>query len=383
MISKKLSSFYDEFIKDREQKKCLRALKVFEKKEKQYIWLDGKKFIDFSSNDYLGFSQLEQLRTQSKGFDTQWGLGSTSSRLLSGTLPVHQDLESKVSKWKKYEKTLFFASGYQANLGVISALADKYTTIFCDKLNHASIIDGVVLSRAKFKRYPHLRYDILEKELKTSSAERKIIISESIFSMDGDEADVSILANLAKKYSALLIIDDAHGSGIKKMSTAGVDVYLATFSKALGSFGGMVCSNQLINQYLINSCRSFTYTTAPPPFLAIQNMAAVDFVQSNQADDLRKKLFENTELVRSRIHQLNLPLIEGSSPIVAIVFGDESLTMKAQDIFFKHYIFTSAIKYPTVAKSAARIRLVCQSLHSLKDLKTLFKALDEVANLVS
>ena len=378
-MNNSLNDFYRNFLEIQKKEKCFRFLKSIEKRQGQYVWFNGRKFIDFSSNDYLGFSQNISLKSESNNYLKKWGLGSSSSRLLSGNFTIHQELEQKICQWKGYEKALFFSSGYQANIGIVSSLADRNTVIFCDKLNHASLIDGIILSRAKLERYPHLDYAYLEKKLKTSIAKKKIIISESIFSMDGDKSNISTLSSLAKQYDSLLIIDDAHGSGIEKIDTSGVDVYMATFSKALGSLGAMVCTNELIYDYLVNICRSLIYTTAPPPFLIGQNMVAIKFIQSNMAEKLRKKLIENIKKIRNEVSQLGLSTISSNSAIIPIILGDESITMLAENILFKNKIFALGIRPPTVAKGMSRIRLVCQSLHNENDLTSLFRALKEIS----
>ena len=382
MNSSSFKIFFTQNLAEKKENFGYRWLRSIQKRQQQYIYVDNQKLIDFSSNDYLGLSQNKTLLKQVNSVFSSLSLGGVSSRLISGNLSLYEKLEQKISEWKKSSNALFFSSGYQANIGVMSTLADRYTEVFSDKLNHASIIDGVILSRAKLIRYKHLNYFNLESSLQKSCAKKKIIVSESIFSMDGDCADIEILGKLAQKYDALLIIDDAHGSGLEKISYKDIDVYIATFSKTLGSFGGMVCCNELIYQYLINYCRSFIYTTAMAPRVIAQNLVAVEYIQSPQAKKLLTKLKNNIKKVRTYLRDIGLQTIESNSAIIPIIIGSTQKTLKAEQILMGHKIFAVAIRPPTVPESMARLRLTVSALHTQRDLQLLFKALEEIKNFV-
>ncbi|MEK7376298.1 MAG: 8-amino-7-oxononanoate synthase, partial [Candidatus Margulisiibacteriota bacterium] len=283
-----------EFIKGRKEDGSFRQIKHLSSRVNVEIEIDGKKYIDFSSNNYLGLSNHPKIIEAAKNAIDKYGAGSLGSRLLSGSFDIHDELEAKTAEFKQKEAALVFNTGYQANVGIISTLAGKKDMALSDKLSHASIIDGIRLSGASHFRFKHNDMAHLEDVLKR---ERKrfrhvLIISESVFSMDGDLAPLKQLAGLKKKYDCLLFIDEAHATGVFGKTGAGlieqerlsdkVDLIMGTFGKAMGSFGAYLACSRLMKNYLINACRSFIYSTALPPVVIAANIAAIDAVKKER-----------------------------------------------------------------------------------------------------
>jgi 8-amino-7-oxononanoate synthase len=374
--------FIKDFLEKRINQSRLRELKDFNEVSSSRIKFKNQLYINFSSNDYLGLSHSKTLINANQKAVEKWGTGSTSSRLVCGNMSIYSELESQLASWKGTENALVFNSGYQANSSIIPAIADRKSAIFSDKLNHASIVDGIQLSRAKHIRYKHNDMLDLENCLATSDEERKIIISETLFSMDGDIADLNALSELSKKYNALLYLDDAHGSGIYGHKGKGpaceiidsVDFYVGTFGKALGSFGAYCACSSEIKQFLINSARGLIYSTALPASVISTNIAAVEHVQN--MDNERKHLAQLTFSFRKFINDSPYKTIEADSPIIPLIIGTENETIALSEYLLKRQIYAISIRPPTVPEGTCRIRFTLTSSHSDEDLNTLIKALN-------
>ena len=350
-------------------------------KQKQlYRSLIRLQGVDFISNDYLDFSSHPEIRKKMiKALQTELPLSSKSSRLLGGSTKWHENTENILRNFTANNAALIFSSGFQANVGVIPALSHN-KTIFSDELNHASLIDGIRLSRARYHIYPHNNLEILEDLLKKTKGE-KLIITESLFSMTGDFSPLRELSFLALKYNALLYVDEAHATGIfgKNFSGRVYDlnkrehiITLHTFSKALGSFGAFVSCNQTIKEYLINKCRSFIYTTAPPPWLMVQWMAALDVLKTEPERPLalRKKT-----LIFKKSLSNDFSLEINESPIVPISFPSRNLALKNTEILRKKGFQVVALRYPTVPQNKEGLRLILRYSHKEEELKCLQEAL--------
>ena len=356
----------------------LRQLKDFDSVTASRINTGNKTLINFSSNDYLGLSSSKELNSLKSVHS-----GSTASRLVCGNSVQMNELESKLAKWKQKEAALLFNSGYQANSTIIPAIADRKSIIFSDKLNHASIVDGIKLSGAKHVRYKHNDLKQLETLLKKHSQEkcRKIIISETLFSMDGDFADLNKITALAEKFHCLTYIDDAHGSGLSGKKGIGpceeymskIDFYISTFGKALGSFGAFCACSQMLKDYLINSARGFIFSTALPPTVIQTNSKTVDLIQGMESE--RNKLNENISRIREFLKQNNFNTIESDSPIIPIIIGSEKETLNLSKYLLEHGVFAVAIRPPTVPENTCRIRITASSEHTKKDIDKLLSAL--------
>lgn len=368
----------------------LRSLKELQVLSSTRLIFEGRDLLNFSSNDYLALaSDCEILKPYQPGFN-EAAIGSASSPLVCAYSNLTAQLERELALWKGTEAALLMNSGFQANSSIIPTLLDRHDVVFSDRLNHASIIDGIKLSGARNIRYKHADVADLKQLLegKRGQFKKALIISESIFSMDGDCADITALCDLAEEYDALLYIDDAHGSGIVgekgggpvKEQMSRVDLYLGTFSKAMGSFGAYVACSQQIKDYLVNTCRGLIYSTALPPAVIANNLAVVRFLQTVKADEKRNDLNANITYLRKALTALPYQLISGNSPIVPLVIGSEQETLALAKFLLESGLYVVAIRPPTVPADSCRIRLTVSSSHSKEELDFLLSKLKEFSN---
>ncbi len=370
-----------------EQKGLKRSLRVVDGSQGSRIIVDGHKVLNFCSNNYLGLADDPRLKQAAIKAIEEEGVGSGASRLVCGNMTAHQQLEKRLAEFKQTENCLVFSTGYMANVGIISSLFDRGDIIFSDRLNHASIIDGIRLSQAECKRYPHCDMQVLEKMIKANAGfKRRCIITDSVFSMDGDIAPLDRIVELAKKYNCLVMIDEAHGFGVLGKSGKGaaehfgvnadIDIQMGTLSKAAGSFGAYCCgSNELIS-FLINKARSFIYTTALPPSVAAASLQAVEIIASDQ--DLRQRLWNNTNYLREELNKLGFNTFNSQTPIIPILTKDAALAVEFSKRLFENSIFISAIRPPTVPINTARLRLTVMVSHTKEDLDFVLKAFAEI-----
>jgi 8-amino-7-oxononanoate synthase len=345
--------------------------------------LAGKRLINFSSNDYLGLANDPRLREAAIGAINQFGVGAGASRLMSGTQPPHLCLESALAKWKGMPAALCFNSGYATALGTLPALATKSDVVLLDKLCHASLIDGAKLSGATLRVFPHNQLAKLKSHLEWARRERPnariLIVTESVFSMDGDRVPLRDLVELKKYFNALLLLDEAHAIGVIGPNGRGlaaaenlsddVDVQMGTLSKALGVSGGYICGSRNLIEWLINRARSFIFSTAPPPGLAAAALAAVDFISSAEGEDRRRILWRNIEILRERLS------LDSGSAIFPRIVGDEQAALELATDLQAEGFFVPAIRYPTVAKGAARLRITVTAVHTAEQICSLCDAI--------
>jgi 8-amino-7-oxononanoate synthase len=345
--------------------------------------LAGKRLINFSSNDYLGLANDPRLREAAVGAINQFGVGAGASRLMSGTQPPHLCLESALAKWKGMPAALCFNSGYATALGTLPALATKSDVVLLDKLCHASLIDGAKLSGATLRVFPHNQLAKLKSHLEWARRERPnariLIVTESVFSMDGDRVPLRELVELKKYFNALLLLDEAHAIGVIGPNGRGlaaaenlsddVDVQMGTLSKALGVSGGYICGSRNLIEWLINRARSFIFSTAPPPGLAAAALAAVDFISSAEGEDRRRILWRNIEILRERLS------LDSGSAIFPWIVGDEQAALELATDLQAEGFFVPAIRYPTVAKGAARLRITVTAVHTAEQICSLCDAI--------
>ena len=372
----------EEELNKLKQNNQLRTIPNIESKSDGKIVVEGVEYVNFASNDYLGISTKDDLRLEFLNkADIHYPLSSASARLLTGSSPEYSELEKTVAKIFGKEKALIFNTGYQANLGVITALIGKGDVVFSDKLNHASIIDGMKLSGGDFFRYKHLDYEHLEKmlEAKRDKYKRAIIISESVFSMDGDVADIDKLANLKKKYNCLLMIDEAHAFCVYGNTLAGVsygkdvDIITATFGKAVGSFGAFCVSNEKIISYLINKARSFIFSTSIPPV----NIAWSNWLLTEKRDYIesqKKKLEHLTKAVHAslKLRGIQTPSV---THIIPLVIGDNEKTLKVSEKLRSMGYYIPAIRPPTVPEGTSRLRISITADCRLEDFEEVLSIL--------
>lgn len=346
------------------------------------IEIDGNSLINFSSNNYLNLSEELSIIKSSQEYLKKYGTGSQASRLITGTFPIHEELERKLSEFKKSESALIFGSGFLTNVGVISAIASRSDTVFADKLCHASIMDGIVLSRAKLKRFKHNDISDLRKLLKSHKTQgKKIIITESVFSMDGDIAPLREICEIANEYDAVIIIDEAHSTGIFGPSGCGlvnelglkncVNITMGTFSKAFGSYGGYVACSKEMKSYLVNKARSFIYTTSLPPSVIGAISEAIEYLMNNS--DLGVDLLEKANYFRDLLKNAGLNTGESKSQIIPIIVGDNDKAISFSNLLQQRGIKVNAIRPPTVPKGTARLRFSVTRSHSFDQLKKTFE----------
>jgi 8-amino-7-oxononanoate synthase len=351
------------------------------------VWIDGCEVINFSSNNYLGIANHPELAAAAKEAIDRYGCGSGASRLISGNMALHEELENRLAEFKGTEAALVFNSGFQANTGVISTLASEGDAIFSDTLNHASIIDGCRLSRAKTFVYAHSDLNQLETALKqTPAARRKLIVTETIFSMDGDEAPLVGIVELAEKYDALVMVDEAHATGIFGARGAGVVqklglgervlVQMGTLGKALGGFGAYVAGSRGLCDLLVNRCRSFIFTTSLPPAVMAMAMAAIDIVKRETGR--REALYHNCGNLKEGLRGLGFQLGASESPILPLIVGDASECMRLSNSLLEKGVFAQGIRPPTVPQGTSRLRITLMATHTREHIERALEAFKTV-----
>lgn len=336
----------------------------------------GRRMINFSSNDYLGLAHHPKLQQGAALFSSQYGSGSTASRLICGSLDCFSTVENKLAELKQVESILIFNSGFQANVSIIPALADSDSLILSDSLNHNSIIQGINLAGCDKIVYDHNDLDHLEQLLaENSHRPRKLIVTESIFSMDGDQTDIDRLISIANEFNAILMVDEAHATGVLGTNgmglTAGkqVDITVGTFGKALGSFGAYIASTERIRDYLINCCSGFVYTTALPPTVLGAIDAALDLIP--HMDEARQRLLDNASYLRNMLQQLGYDTGNSTTHIIPVLLGDDSATLAMSSKLEQAGILATPIRPPTVPQDKSRIRLALSAAHSREQIDAL------------
>lgn len=362
---------YSDILKTLDDNSHLRSVKNFSKKDEKYVYFGEKRLLNLSSNNYLGIADNRRITEEFMKFiGGKYSFGSASARLLTGNLPVYKDLENLLAKLYNKESALIFNSGYHANVGITSALAQKGDVIFSDKLNHASIIDGMKLSQGKFFRYQHNNMQSLEQLLirERENYENAIIITESVFSMDGDIADLAKIVELKKKYNCILAVDEAHAFGVFGKTGLGIaehlnltgeiDLLIGTFGKAVGSVGAFVVGDKTLIDFLINKSRPFIFSTALPPI----NIAYTKWVIENKLPDT----FEKREKMLALAQKFNSP-----SHIVPVIIGENAKTVEMCEILYQNGYFTLPIRPPAVPEGTSRIRISLTTEITEKDLENL------------
>jgi len=367
-----------------------RELKVVGNAQDTRIDIEGKTYLSFCSNNYLGLANHPSVVNAVKKAVDEYGWGACASRLVSGNMTLHEALEKEISRFKMKDAAIVFPTGYMANLGVISSLVSGGDLVVSDKLNHASIIDGCRLSGAVFRVYAHCNMEKLENILKKSSKYNRIlIVTDSVFSMDGDLAPLPDIVRIAKKYNAMVMVDEAHGTGVFGENGRGVvehfnldnevDVVMGTLSKAIGSLGGYVSGDEDLISYLRNKARPFMYTTALPPAVSAASIAGINLIQEDPS--LRETLWNNVRCIKERLGSLGIDMISSQSQIIPLLIGDTQKTVDISKLLYERGILIPAIRPPTVPANSSRLRMTVMSSHTQADLESLFNALREVMNL--
>ena len=353
-------------------------IKTIESPQGAWIKVDGKEVLNLCSNNYLGFANHPVLKERAKRAIDEFGVGPGAVRTIAGTMKLHRELEEKLAKFKGAEAALSFQSGFNTNLAVIPALVGRGDVIFSDELNHASIIDGCRLSRAEIVRFKHADPQDLKKKLEEYKEHpgKKLVVTDGVFSMDGDVAPLDKYVEVAEEYDAITMVDDAHGEGVLGNSGRGivdslklhgkVDLEVGTLSKAFGVVGGYVAAKKEVIEYLRQKARPFLFSSAVTPPDVAAAIAAVDIL--TESDKLVVKLWDNTNYFQTEIKNLGFDIGETKTPITPIMLGEAPLAQEFSKRLFKEGIFAQAIGYPTVPKGKARIRVMISAVHEKKDL---------------
>jgi len=380
-------NFLKDEINDLKKKGLYRELRTVEGEQDSSVVINGKRVLMFSSNNYLGLANHPELKKASMDAASRYGTGSGGSRLISGDMEVHRTLEKELALFKEAERALLFSSGYHANIGTISALAGKGDVVLSDDLNHASIVDGCRLSKGEVRIYKHTDMNSLEETLRGSSRFRKrLIVTDSVFSMDGDIAPLPDIVDLAEKYSALVMVDDAHGTGILGKKGKGViehfglggkvDIQMGTLGKALGSFGAYIAGSEDLIHYLVNKARSLLYTTALPPSVCGSALAALKLL--GEQPELVSQLRNNARYFREGMRDLGYLIPEGETPILPLILGDASVTMNMARDLFNEGIYVQGIRSPTVPDETSRLRITLMATHTAEELDFGLRAFEKV-----
>jgi 8-amino-7-oxononanoate synthase len=365
-----------------------RRLRVAASPPGRLVQLDGRAVLNFSSNNYLGLADHPVLAHASSDATERTGTGAGASRLILGTQDLHVGLEQALAAWHDQPAALLFNSGYHANVGVLQALAREGDVVFSDALNHASIIDGCRLGRARVVVYPHCDLEALAALLARHHGRRRLVVTDSVFSMDGDRAPLPALAALCRANDAVLMIDEAHAAGVLGpggrglAAEAGVvpDIHVGTLSKALGSFGAYVAGEQALIDLLLHRARSFVFTTALPPGVVAASQAAVHLVQSEHGQQLRDRLAAHVARFRQGLAERGLlPAGAGTTPIFPVLVGDERQTMACTQHLLEQGIYAQGIRPPTVPRGTSRLRFALMATHEPGDLERALAALDDLA----
>ena len=374
------------------QQQLYRTRQLVESAQDVNLSVNNKNLINFCSNDYLGLANHSELKKAFKQAADTYGVGSGASQLITGHQKPHRALEEELAEFLGCERVLLFSTGYMANLGLVSALSDRQDEIFEDKLNHASLIDAALLSRASLKRFAHKDYAVLEQQLIKSNAETKFILSDGVFSMDGDKANVNPLIDVANKNNSVLIIDDAHGIGVLGESGRGIieeagvsiteaelPILVGTFGKAFGTFGAFVAGSEALIESLINLSRSYIYTTAMPAAVAEATRTSLNLIQQGQ--ELREKLQNNIQYFRKSCIENDLPLSADPeygqhSAIQPLIIGAEDKALALSLSLKEQGFLISAIRPPTIPKNTSRLRITLSASHTFEQIDKLIDALN-------
>ncbi|MBI5826820.1 MAG: 8-amino-7-oxononanoate synthase [Deltaproteobacteria bacterium] len=363
-----------------------RSLRLVEGPQGPRATIDGKEAILLCSNDYLGLANHPLVKQAAIEAIDAWGVGAGASRLISGNMTAHARLEESIRRFKGTEAALIFNSGYHANVGCITAICSRDSEVFSDRLNHASIVDACLLSRAAFRRYPHRDVDSLERLLKKSRAKRKLVATDGIFSMDGDIAPIREIAGLLDRYDAMLLIDDAHSTGVLgdrgrgTLEHLGVShpsiIQMGTLGKAVGAFGAFIAGSVELIDILKSKSRPFIYTTALPPSICAASIKALEIIE--QEPGLRMRLWENTAFFREGLLKASLDTLGSQTQIIPIAVGQAQRAMELSSRLLEKGVFIQGIRPPTVPEGTSRLRVSVTAAHSREDLTSALSAIREV-----
>ena len=380
--------FLQSRLNDRREKQLYRQRSVLESPQSVHLQVNGKKLVSFCSNDYLGLANHPKVIEAFQSAVKRWGVGSGASHLVCGHSSEHHALEEELAVFTGRESAILFSTGYMANLGCITALMQEGDAVFEDKLNHASLLDAGMASGAKFQRFLHNDLENLQSRLSKSEAEKKLIVVDGVFSMDGDFAPLDQLSDLAAQHNAWLMVDDAHGVGclgkngggtaeLFSLSQNQLPILMGTLGKAFGTFGAFVAGSRLLTENLIQFARSYIYTTALPPAVAAATRTSLRLIQEEYWR--REHLQKLIDAFRKGSDQLGLQLMPSSSPIQPIIIGDEKKALAISQKLSERGFWVVAIRPPTVPAGTSRLRITLSAEHSLQQVEELLSALQQIA----
>ncbi len=374
-------------LQERKAQHLYRTRRISDGPQQPEMIIDGKEVICFCSNDYLGLANHPDVKAAFiKGIE-HYGAGSGAAHLINGHSRAHHALEEELADFTAYPRALLFSTGYMANLGLAQALVGKGDTVFEDRLNHASLLDGGLLSGARLMRYPHISADDLDTKLATRTQGEKLVLSDGVFSMDGDIADVAALVNSCDKHDAVLMLDDAHGFGVLGdngrgtpehlgLSTDAIPVYMATLGKAVGVSGAFIAGSEELIEILIQKARTYIYTTASPPAVAEATRASLNIIISQP--QLRQQLNDNIRYFRNCCNELNVKLADSQTAIQPVMIGDAQAAVNISELLLEKGILITAIRPPTVPEGTARLRITLSATHKHTHIDKLVSALNAI-----
>ena len=354
-----------------QQKHLYRSRRIVESPQATEIIIDGKALINFCSNDYLSLANHAEVKSAYQRGIEQYGVGSGASHLISGHSKAHHELEDALAEYTGQQRALLFSTGYSANLGIFSALKDELGWVLQDKLNHASLIDANQLINLPIQRYKHNDLDSLNKKV-AKQAGQGMIVTDNIFSMDGDQAKIDDLQKIANFSNATLMQDDAHGFGIFEPNIPENSIYMATLGKAAGTMGAFVAGNEDFIEFLIQKSRPYTYTTAIAPAICVATLKSLELIQKAEQ---KAKLLTNIDFFRNFSQALDLPIAQSSSAIQPLVIGDSEKALSLSQTLYDQGFYVSAIRTPTVAKGTERLRITLSANHTQAQIEKLLTLL--------
>jgi glycine C-acetyltransferase len=380
-------SYLGDELSSLKKQNLYRELRILQDEQKSHTTFDGRSVVNLSSNNYLGLTTHPRLRERALEATKEFGVGSGSVRTIAGTMAIHMELERRLAEFKKVEAVVVFQSGFTANAGTVSAILTKDDVVISDELNHASIIDGCRLSRATIKVFPHKDVDAARRLIQQlPSAQRKLLITDGVFSMDGDLGPLPALCELAESTGCIMMVDDAHASGVFGKNGRGtidhfgvhgrVDIQVGTLSKAIGALGGYVAGTRNLIDFLTQRARPFLFSTSHPPGVAAACIAALDVLL--EEPEIMERLWDNTRFFKEGLVRLGFDTGISESPITPVIAGDSAKANALSDGLFNAGVFAQAIGFPTVARDKARVRTIVTATHTRDDLQFALDAFAKV-----
>jgi glycine C-acetyltransferase len=375
-MNKDFQKFMDEELQDLKKEGLYNTIRTLEGPQGSWVEIEGKEVLNFSSNNYLGLANHPKTVKAAKKALIDYGIGPGAVRTIAGTMELHNELEETLADFKKVEGAITFQSGYNSNLAVVPAIVGKGDIIYSDELNHASIIDACKLSGAEIKVYKHADMNSLEEILKEETEGKKLIVTDGVFSMDGDVAKLPEIVELAKKYNAITMVDDAHGEGVLGSHGRGivdhfnlhneVDIEIGTFSKAIGTVGGCAAGSKKMVKYLKQKARPFLFSSAVTPPDVAATLKSIEILDKD--DSLVKKLWDNGDYFKKNMKEIGFDVGNSQTPITPVMLGEAKTASEFSKKLFEENIFAQSIGFPTVPKGKARIRVMISAVHSRDDL---------------